>query len=240
MTPSLDNWNISGDQLEFLVTTLDSLAPVSSNIFVFLHELIWWSPDSIFSSVVINYSPYYPGSTNFWSDIEPLFADVSNPVVFFAGDLGCCSYATPFMYYNYDNVTLIGSGMGGGEKDNFVIVDVYEDSIDYHLIALNGNDINALGELTDFSLNAEGNVEATTTSHLSFSPNPFSNELYITYSGTEKVTIDLQDMMGKMLDSWILQRGEMRIINTRDLMPGMYLLTFRDHGNSGTWKIIKR
>ena len=56
------------------------------------------------------------------------------------------------MYHQYDNITLIASGMGGGVKDNMVIVDVHEDkSVSFRLIALNGNDIHALGRLEDHS-----------------------------------------------------------------------------------------
>ena len=239
ITPSLDNWNISGDQKAFLVTTLDSLAPVSRNIFVFLHELIWWSPDSIFQSVVINYSPYFPGSTNFWSEIEPLFTEVSNTVVFFAGDLGCCAYATPFMHYEYENVTLTGSGMGGGEEDNFIIVDVYEDSLLYHLIALNGDDINALGELTDFSLAARGPDASTPGGMLNFGPNPFIDELCFTYSGTGQVSFCLSDIAGRMLGCRVLKMGERKALNTRYLPSGIYILTAKGSGFSDTWKLIK-
>lgn len=44
--------------------------------------------------------------------------------------------------------------MGGGKRDNFVIVNVEENKIvSFKLIALNGDDINAPGELKDFRFN---------------------------------------------------------------------------------------
>ena len=57
------------------------------------------------------------------------------------------------MYDQYDNITLIASGMGGNVRDNIIIIDVHEDaSVSYRLIALNGSNHNALGELMDYEL----------------------------------------------------------------------------------------
>ena len=43
--------------------------------------------------------------------------------------------------------------MGGNVRDNFVIIDVYEDgSVGYRLIALNDPDVTALGKLEDYIL----------------------------------------------------------------------------------------
>ena len=67
----------------------------------------------------MNWSPYTPDTTNFWSEVEPLFHNLPNNVIIFAGDLSANREATPYMYYNYDNVTFIASGMGSGINDNF-------------------------------------------------------------------------------------------------------------------------
>ena len=43
--------------------------------------------------------------------------------------------------------------MGGGVRDNFIIVDILRDqSINFRLIHLNGNDMNGLGKLKDYKL----------------------------------------------------------------------------------------
>jgi len=69
----------------------------------------------------------------------------------YCGDVGAFPNGDEFSYHNYKNITLISSGMGGGKRDNFVIVNVEENKIvSFKLIALNGDDINALGELKDF------------------------------------------------------------------------------------------
>jgi len=40
------SWNIKNDQLDFLTETLDSNYQTVNNIFIFLHELIWWGPNN--------------------------------------------------------------------------------------------------------------------------------------------------------------------------------------------------
>ena len=70
----------------------------------------------------------------------------------FSGDVGALNQSSAFMYHNYENITLIASGMGDGVRDNFIIIEVNDNKIHFNLIALNGNDINSLGNLTDYEL----------------------------------------------------------------------------------------
>ena len=42
-----------------------------------------------------------------------------------------------------------------GISDNIIITDVYQDSVFHNLVAINGNDENALGELYDFTLDVQ-------------------------------------------------------------------------------------
>lgn len=149
MTPV--NWNIEGKQLDFLKTTLSENKDSTENIFIFIHELIWWSPENRFNSVEINYRPHYPGSTNYWEDIDPLLRETGKNVVVFAGDVGCNQKVSPCMYYSYDNITLIASGMGSGNKDNLVITRVHKNgTYDFRLIHLNGDDKSGMGKLEDY------------------------------------------------------------------------------------------
>lgn len=148
-----DNWNIEGEQLNFLKQTLAEVNDTSQLIFIFMHELIWWSPENRYSDVIINWAPHYPGSTNYYDDVEPLLKSIPNPLVIFAGDLGCASDRTPCMYDERDNITLIASGMGSGDRDNVVITEVMKDgSCRFQLIHLNGEDRNGMGELEDYSI----------------------------------------------------------------------------------------
>jgi hypothetical protein len=147
------NWNIEKDQKDFLIETLNNNYLSVDNIFIFCHELIWWAPDNIFGNVEINFRPHYPGSTNYWSEINPILTALPHPVVLFAGDMGATKGVAPYMYYHYDNITLIGSGMGGGEQDNIVLVEVNEDGIlNYRLIGINGDVAVDMAVLEDYQL----------------------------------------------------------------------------------------
>ena len=147
------NWNIEKEQKKYLIKTIKNNYQEVNNIFIFCHELIWWTPDNQFGNVEINYRPHYPGSTNYWNEINPLLDSISNNVVIFAGDVGCREKIAPYMYYNNDNITLIATGMGGGKKDNIVIVEVdKKNRVHYKLIGLNNSPISEMEPLEDYDL----------------------------------------------------------------------------------------
>lgn len=153
LDPNIDGWNISGNQLDFLENVLNTEAQNVNNIFVFFHQLLWWEPDNIYQNVVLNSFSGRADTINFWNEIEPLFNELAKPVHMFAGDVGAYYTGSEFMYHQYENITLIASGMGGNVRDNFIIIDVHEDaSVSYRLIALNAPDISALGDLEDYTL----------------------------------------------------------------------------------------
>ncbi len=151
LDPFLDEWNISGDQLTYLKEVIAEEGAESNHIFVFFHQLLWWKSDNLFQNILPNSLQGRADEINFWSEIEPLFKDLEQEVVMFAGDMGVYKDRESYMYYKNENITLIGSGMGSGIKDNIVIVDILSDkTLQYRLIALNGEDINALGKLEEY------------------------------------------------------------------------------------------
>ena len=153
LDPNIDGWNVSGEQLQFLEDVLNKEADDVNNIFVFFHQLLWWENNNIFKKVSLNSHAGRADTVNFWSEVEPLFNNLINPTYLFAGDVGAFSTGSEFMFHQYDNITLVASGMGGGIRDNIVIVDVHENStVSFRLIALNGPNINALGDLEDYIL----------------------------------------------------------------------------------------
>lgn len=239
LTPYIGGWNIVGDQKDFLFATLDSLAPEVNHIFVFLHELVWWSPDSIFQNVEINYEPYYPGSTNFFTEIEPVFNALPNQVVFYAGDLGAVPTVTPFMYHQYENITLIASGMGGGVEDNMIVTDVTSDTIIYHLIALNGDDMNALGELTDFSLNMQAPSRYRSTAVLPAFPNPMGDHVNLDLRFTGAGFFTLTNVYGNVEHKGYLNGGAWQRISTGDLPSGLYIFRLKCEDREYVSKILK-
>lgn len=245
LTPGLDSWNISGDQLEFMINAIDSNYTQVNNVFIFLHELIWWSPNNEYQNIEINFEPYYPGSTNFESVIKPLLLSYPNNFVLYAGDLGCSNVVSPFMYHNFDNITLIGSGMGGGVEDNFIVTEVYQDSVNFNLVAINGDDPKALGELTDFELL---NLKTDTDNHeIKIYPNPFNSQINISYFMTTKESVKLEvfDSVGKQV--LILSRngqiGQNHLIIKEDeiknIHPGFYFLKISIDGIRRSFPIIK-
>ena len=154
---NLDGWSIEGDQLVFLMNTLRNDSRNVDNVFIFSHHLLWYNTDQ-FSKPFPNSVHKRKEPSNFWTKIEPLLRLQDRPVYIFAGDLGAFSmekrnkdHIIEYFYHSYDNLTFVGTGMGGGVRDNLVIVDVYNDgSVEFRLIHLNGDDIEGLGKLEDY------------------------------------------------------------------------------------------
>jgi len=153
LDPNLDHWNISGEQLKFLKETLNREHENVTNIFVFFHQALWWTADNKYKKLKLNSLQGRAESVNFWTQLEPLFSALPNKVYMFAGDVGANPTGSEFMYDAYDNITLIASGMGGERRDNFIIADVKKDkTVSFRLIALNGENVNALGKLESYVL----------------------------------------------------------------------------------------
>lgn len=237
LTPGLDSWNISGQQLMFLETTLQDNHADVNNIFIFLHELIWWSPTNEYQNVKINYAPHYPGSTNFESVIKPLLLSYSNNFTLYAGDLGATDLVSPFMYDSFENITLIGSGMGGGIRDNIIITNVYDDSVYYDLVAINGTDPNALGEIYDFQISDINNP--INNDDIIVYPNP-SVEGYLFVKNKSKfdAEIHIYNIVGEDLFNGIVHENEKIRIETRNLKPGVYFLRYYSNNQITIKKVI--
>lgn len=150
---NISNWNIDGEQLAFLKESLKNAGHGTRNIFVFIHQLIWWDEMNIFGGVHLNWPPYTPDTTNYWGEVEPLLQRAVAPVFFFAGDIGANDQATPVMYYHEGNITYIASGMGNIHDDNYIIVRIHaHGDVTFELIAP-GDDHGRLGKLEDHDLN---------------------------------------------------------------------------------------
>lgn len=149
---SLDRWNISGEQKDFLLREVEGAKEEINNIFIFIHQLVWWDENNVFSSVKLNWPPYTPDTTNYWSEIEPLLKGASIPVFIFAGDLGASTKASPVMYFVDQNVSYIASGMGSIKDDNYIIVSsMGKGKVNFELRAL-GGDHARMGLLEDHIL----------------------------------------------------------------------------------------
>ncbi|MCK5820880.1 MAG: T9SS type A sorting domain-containing protein [Bacteroidales bacterium] len=220
LDPNIDNWNISGDQLDFLTSTLQDHAANSDNIFVFFHQMLWWSRDNIYQVLHNNSTEGRAQEINFWTDIEPLFHHLENEVYMFAGDIGAGNWASDVAYDHYDNISFIASGMGEGPGDNFVVVNIHTDkSISYDLICLNDPNINCLGKLTDYRIN-----EAEKGNRIKIYPNPTRNLLNIEYQNNELSKIVICNFSGQILLESLVHSTSNTSINLTKLPKGLYLL----------------
>ena len=151
LDPNLGKWNIKGDQLDFLRNTLRKKSSQVNNIFVYFHHLLWWSADN-------KYSPFRPNSLarraesiNFWTEVVPLFTELENDVYLYAGDIGANVRSKNCFYDTFDNIHLIGTGVGNGKGDNFLITQIYSDKeVEIKLVSLMSEDISSLGNFLDY------------------------------------------------------------------------------------------
>ncbi len=151
LDPNLDHWNISGTQLDFLKKTLKK-TKMFNNIFIFCHQVLWWQPTNIFKKIKLNSIVGRASRINFWSDIAPLLFSLQNNVYIFAGDVGARNNGHEYHYHKIKNISFIASGMGGGKRDNFIIVKVIKNKVYFDLISLNTKNKNALGKLKNYKL----------------------------------------------------------------------------------------
>lgn len=126
LDPNLDQWNISGAQFKFLKTTLAAAQEKARNVFVYSHQVLWWSPDNAYSNLLLNSPAGRSAKTNFWTEVVPLLEAMERPVFCFAGDVGAANWAEDFTDHAYGNIRLIASGMGKDEGSNFIVVEVFK------------------------------------------------------------------------------------------------------------------
>jgi len=148
-----NGWKIINEQKDFLEETIKTRAQFVNNIYIFTHELIWWTPTNIFKNIKVNYLPNYPGNTNYWEEIYPIFDTLNNNITFFAGDLGATDQVTPYMYYKEKNITYIANGMGNGGKDNIIIIEVdFDGNPHYKLYGINSSNPYIIENLESYIL----------------------------------------------------------------------------------------
>lgn len=130
------NWQVSTGQLDFVNEQLAKHSHVR-HVFIFVHELLWWTPDNRFSDIRTNSRSTYPGSSNFWSELAPILRRLEQQVVIYAGDLGATRDVHHTAFDRFDNLILIGSGMGNGESDNYVLTEVLTDGrLQFYCVSL--------------------------------------------------------------------------------------------------------
>lgn len=128
LNTSHSGWTVDSQQREFLRDELSRTDSVEQ-IFVFSHQL-WWerNPPSVFQldSLRPNSSALYEGESDFWQDAFPFFDSTGIETWFFAGDMGAHQILPSYYEDHYKKFHFYGSGMGGGIRDNYLIVEVYQ------------------------------------------------------------------------------------------------------------------
>ncbi|MBK22047.1 MAG: hypothetical protein CMP63_07040 [Flavobacteriales bacterium] len=235
LDPNIDGWNISGNQLSFLKQTLASNSENVSSIFIFFHQILWKEVDNEFNYIRWNSSAGRHESINFWSEVEPLFSDLDNQVIMFAGDLGA-SWSSDVSYDKYDNITLISTGMGDEYGDNFIIVNVKKDnSIKYDLICLSDTSLNCLGQLTDYQV-----VDMITNYHqYSTDPKNVDNIWTESLIEFENPTLYIFDIQGKLVLEKKTSDQTKPVIKTNNIPPGFYIAKIIDNHHQMTIKFYK-
>lgn len=237
LDPNIDHWNISGDQLLFVQNTLIENAANVSNIFVMSHQLIWWADDNIYSGITLNSTDGRADEINFWTDVEPLFNELSNNVYFCAGDVGAAGYASSFMYDNYDNISLIATGMGKNTDDNFIVINVDTNkNISYDFICLNEEELFCLGNLEDYKIS---NNEIVQTDLFSVYPNPASENFSILLEQDSNIkSVSIYDLNGKKV--FITENIESPEIyfESNNIDPGVYFIVVISNNKTLVQKLI--
>ena len=114
--------------------------------------MIWWEEDNVFRLALPNSLAQKAQQVNFWTEIEPLFNELDKPVYFFCGDAGANYITRSLTYYKYGDLTYVTSGMGYGEKDNFIHVEVMENNeVKLNVIGLNcAEGADCMGDIEDY------------------------------------------------------------------------------------------
>jgi hypothetical protein len=242
LDPNIDGWNISGEQLKFLQNTVIDHAPVTNLIFVFFHQILWREPDNPFHYISWNSSEGRSATINFWTDVEPVFHHLSNEVFMFAGDLGA-SWSTDVAYDHYDNITLIASGMGDEDGENFIVVNVGPNqTVNYDLICLSDTSIDCLGSLTDYqvvnaivgtSFPREQNIY-----HSQLYPNPTSTSFTFSLDKPGITTIQIFNLQGELIQEERCYDKEEHTINVSHVTKGIYLVRIVNDQSESTFQLI--
>jgi len=133
---NLNNWNIIDDQLQML-KSLNSGEKEYNNVFIFSHQVIWAdTSNKHFSGLIVNSYEGKSEKVNFWNEVFPVINGIGEKVFMFAGDVGAFNNNSEFFYDNILGVDFFATGMGGGKRDNFLLIHVNHDKVDLELVQL--------------------------------------------------------------------------------------------------------
>jgi hypothetical protein len=125
LDPEDQGWNIPQAQLQFLDTLLQNPSRYR-NIFVFLHQVLWYDPN-----LPLEQSPVSPNNVtdrgqtiNFEETLNQKLKNLPNPVWLFAGDVGAYCSSHEVTIHSEGNKHYLTSGMGCHIRSNYLLVEV--------------------------------------------------------------------------------------------------------------------
>jgi hypothetical protein len=240
LDPNIDGWNISGPQFEFLKNTLNSNYCDVENIFVMFHQLLWWENDNIYSGFWPNSFSGRADTINFWTSVEPLFAQLPNKTVMCAGDVGAVSWSTDFMYDKFANISFVATGMGQSNGDNFIVINVDADkNISYDLICLETSELNCFGELTDYDLLIV--PDKTAGNGILMYPNPAKGTVNLNCMRDNKIkSVEVFNINGKYVFSKTYNNTDYCTFDLSGFPKGFYFVNVLSANSQVNMSLIKQ
>lgn len=232
-----DGWNIKGAQLAFVENELNDKADTVNNVFVFFHHLMFRTNSNRFNVITPNSGRGILYPQNFWTEFEPLFAALDNKVFMYAGDLGAGYWSSDFCYDQYDNITIMGSGMGEGPGDNYIIADVYESgAVDLHLICMEDGNENCFGDIEDYNLITE--IDEVVVSSFKVYPNPVVDLLTIETELGDMKQVKIYNQLGGLVQQFEPGNLSELKISFSNYKSGMYVVQIYDQDKNVSQKLI--
>jgi len=236
LDPNIDNWNISGGQLAFLQTTIYNNYKTVDNVFIMMHQVLWWEKEGHYDYIIPNSEEARADSINYWTELEPLFRTIPNQVVICAGDIGAKHDATNIMYDSYENITLICTGMGNGYDDNFVVININENKdISYDLICLDSADLDCLGTLESQIVSSE---LPESYKEIEVFPNPANEALNILLHQSIPTTIEIFTTEGILVYKLVDVTYEKVAIDLSNFSKGFYFVRIKNRDKIKSFKIV--
>jgi len=131
---NINNWNLNNDQISML-KNLESNEGKYKNIFIFSHQIFWIEDGNPkFSGLIPNSQEGRAKELNFWKEVFPIAKEIGDNLFFFAGDVGAFNNKSEFFYRSISGVDFFATGMGGGQRDNFMLIHVDKKKVDIELV----------------------------------------------------------------------------------------------------------
>lgn len=152
LDPDDEGWNIPQTQLDF-VDTLLKQPDLYRNIFVFVHQVLWYDPvpKGVFQATTPNNITDRDSTLNFKETLDAKLRAIPNPVWLFAGDVGAWCTGREATIHSEGKMHYITSGMGCESRSNFLIVQVdTAGALDIEVVWLDQDDRHQLGGLEEY------------------------------------------------------------------------------------------